>query len=95
MIKKLRFYARGTALVQNYQRLDAGVRAYVGRKFVEISPGQFGFAPTGLAEEVEHMHEYVKACKDGDLLPADIDTAKACGVDLTPPSDPADEAEKA
>jgi hypothetical protein len=77
---KLRFRASGTALVQNHERLDAGVKSFVGRKWQEIEPGHFGFVPTGEAEEVPARAEYAKACRDGDLLPADEATAKYCGV---------------
>lgn len=80
----LSFRARGTALVQNHARLEAGIKAFVGRKFVEVSPGVWGFAPTGQAETVEYAAEYVKACADGDLWPADQATADACGVPLDP-----------
>lgn len=83
--KKLRFRARGTALVQNHARLDAGIKSFVGRKYtkVESEPGaeeQWGFAPTGADEEVAYASEYVRACKDGELYAADEETAKACGV---------------
>lgn len=82
--KKLRFRARGEALVQNFERLEAGVKSFVGRKYLEVSPGQWGFAPTNAAEEVAFRAEYVKACKEGDLYPADAATASACGVSFDP-----------
>ena len=78
--KKLRFRARGEALVQNHERLEAGIKSFLGRKFLEVEPGVFGFVPTGEAEEVKYGAEYVKACKDGDIYPADTETAEACGV---------------
>lgn len=79
-MKKLRFKASGEAMVQNLDRLEAGIKSFIGRKFVEVSSGQFGFVPTGSFEEVPYRAEYVKACKDGDLLPADEETALACGM---------------
>jgi hypothetical protein len=79
MSKKLRFRARGEALVQNLERLEAGIKSFIGRKFVQVGPEQWGFDPTG-DEEVAYRAEYVKACKDGDLYPADAETASACGV---------------
>jgi len=82
--KKLRFRARGTALVQNLERLEAGIKSFIGRKFVQADFEQWGFEPTGEAEEVAYRAEYVKACKDGDLDPADEATAKACGVSFDP-----------
>ncbi len=82
--KKLRFRSRGEALVQNHARLEAGIKSFVGRKFLEVEPGVFGFCPTNEAEEVAYCAEYVKACKDGDLYPADAETASACGVSFDP-----------
>jgi hypothetical protein len=82
--KKLRFRARGNALVQNHERLEARIKSFVGRTYVEVEPGQFGFKPTGADEEVAYRAEYVKACKDGDLYPADEATAEACGVSFDP-----------
>lgn len=78
--KKLRFRARGDALVQNYERLEAGIKSFIGRKFVQVDEEQWGFSPTGEDDEVAYRAEYVKACKDGDLWPADAATAAACGV---------------
>lgn len=79
---KLRFRARGTALVPHYEREQAGIRCFVGRKFVEVQPGQYGFEPMSEAAEVPYRSEYVKHCADGDLEPADEATAKACGVEM-------------
>jgi hypothetical protein len=81
---KLRFRARGEALVQNFERLEAGIKSFVGRKYVEAEPGRWGFAPTDAADEVAFRAEYVKACKDADLWPADAETAAACGVPFDP-----------
>jgi hypothetical protein len=80
----LRFRARGTALVPNFEYEAAGVRAFIGRKKVEVQPGQLGFAPLDEAVETPYRQEYVKACKDGDLWAADEATAKACGVKFDP-----------
>jgi hypothetical protein len=83
---KLRFRARGSALVQNHERLEAGIKSFIGRKFEEVQaaqngePAVFGFVPIGKDEEVAFNYEYVKACRDGDLWPADEATATACGV---------------
>jgi hypothetical protein len=84
MSKKLRFRARGTALVQNHERLEAGIKSFIGRKFVQLDAEQWGFDPTGTHEEVAYRAEYVKACQDGDLYPADEATARACGVSFDP-----------
>lgn len=76
--KTLRFYAKDSALVCDHERLANGVRAFIGRKYIEVSPGEWGFAPTDEAQEVPYSAEYVKACGDGDLYPADDATADAC-----------------
>lgn len=87
---KLRFRARGSALVQNHERLEAGIKSFIGRKFEEVhaaqngEPAVFGFVPTNKDEEVVFNYEYVKACKDGELWPADEATAAACGVPFDP-----------
>lgn len=83
-MKKLRFRARGEALVQNLEKLEAGIKSFIGRKYLQVQPGVWGFAPTGKDEEVVYRAEYVKACKDGDLYPADAATAAACGVSFDP-----------
>lgn len=80
----LRFKARGTALVPNFEYELAGIRAFIGREKVEVAPGQLGFAPLKEAVEVPCRAEYMKACKDGDLWAADEATAKACGVKFDP-----------
>lgn len=82
----LRFRAKGTALVPNYEFEAAGIRAFVGRKFVPVEgePGRYGFAPLAEDVEVPYRAEYVKACKEGDLYPADEATAKACGAKFDP-----------
>lgn len=81
----LRFRARGTALVPNHERELGGMRAFIGRKFVEVKPGQHGFKPSDEPDEtVPYRHEYTKACKDGDLWASDEETAKACGVKFDP-----------
>lgn len=84
--KKLRFRARGDALVQNFARLEAGIKSFVGRKYVCVNgdpskeDAQWGFKPTGEDEEVAYAAEYVRACKEEALWAADEATAKACGV---------------
>lgn len=85
---KLRFLARGTAHVSDFDALDRPVplRRFIGRKLQEApgAPGRFTFASTGKPEEVESRPEVIKAAKDGELWPADEATAKACGVQFDP-----------
>lgn len=76
--KTLRFYAKGAALVCDMERLANGVKAFIGRRYTEVEPGVWGFVPTGEAQQVPYSAEYVKACGDGDLHPADDETAEAC-----------------
>lgn len=82
----LRVRASGTALVQDHERLDAGTRAYVGRRMEERKdrPGEYGFAPTGEVAEIPYRPEYIHALQAGDLMPADDATADAAGLTLTP-----------
>jgi hypothetical protein len=79
MPSKLRFRARGESLVQNLEKLDAGIKSFIGRKFLQVED-RWAFSPTEADEEVAYRAEYVRACKDGDLWAADADTAAACGV---------------
>lgn len=78
----LRVRATGNGLVQDYERLEAGTNAFVGRKFVERTdkPGQYAFEATDEVAEVPYRVEYVKALQTGDLEPADEATAKLAGV---------------
>jgi hypothetical protein len=102
---KLRFYARGTALVSDFDALDRPVplRRFIGRRYTEITPDRWGFAPSGEADEVSARPEVIKAAIDGELWPADEATAKACGVKFDPkfggeialPKPPTDGKEKA
>lgn len=82
----LRVRVSGTALVQDHERLEAGTRAYVGRKIAERKdrPGEYGFAPTGEDVEVPYRPEYLHALQEGDLLPADQETASAAGLEFDP-----------
>lgn len=83
---KVRFRARGTALVMNIAAMEARIKRFIGRKYTKVSddPEQWGFVPTGEDDEVEYHGEYLKACKDGDLWPADKATADFCGVPFDP-----------
>ncbi len=83
---KLRFYARGTAHVSDFDALERPVplRRFIGRKLQEVAPGRHAFVSTGQAHEVDGRPEIIKAAKDGELWPADEATAKACGVEFDP-----------
>lgn len=75
----LRVRAKGTALVTNYEALDAGTKRYVGWKHEQQPSGEWAFVTSG-EETVPYRAEYVMAVKDGDLEVADEATAKICGV---------------
>lgn len=94
MSQKLNVLARGTAMVFDLERHEAGVRRFVGRKHdrtlgfpdKDINGNVFmsgGWPPShGPAEPdaVPSRAEYVSAVRDGDLWAADEATAKHCGV---------------
>ena len=87
MTTRLQFYARGTALVADVHAQEHPthpVRRFVGRRWQEVTVGRWGWVPTEEPQECEHHHDLVKAAKDGDLWPADQETAKACGVGFDP-----------
>jgi hypothetical protein len=86
MPERLRFYCRGTALVEDVHAANRTkpLRRFIGRRWQEALPGRFVWAPTGKPQEVDYHADLVKACKDGDLWPADAATAKACGVGFDP-----------
>lgn len=83
-MEKLRFYARGTAQVTDVHAQERGLRRCVGRRWQEVEKGRWAWCPSDKVDEVEYHHDLVKACKDGDLWPADEATAKACGVGFDP-----------
>lgn len=81
---KLCVRAKGSALVTDYERLDAGVKKFVGRKLVDLSNQEFAFIPTEESELVPDRAEYRRAVCDGELWAASPDTAKKCGVRFDP-----------
>lgn len=84
----LRFYARGTACVPDPHGADSVPmrRRIVGRKHEQVSPGAWAWVPMpfGKPEEIAYHHDLKKAAGDGELWPADEETAKACGVPFDP-----------
>lgn len=74
----LKFRARGEALVQDFEKmLQAKPLNYIGRKQVMVGE-RMAFAPTNEDHVVPYLPEYIKACADGGLFPADEETAKIC-----------------
>ena len=87
MQARLRFYARGTALVADVHAQEHPthpVRRFIGRRWQEVLPGQWGWCPTEKPHECDYHHDLARACRDGDLWPADEETAKALGVAFDP-----------
>ncbi len=92
----LRFYCRGTALVQDPHAMSRApsVNRNVGRRWQQLAPpvgvgpdahpGTWVWAPTGEVEAIPHHNDLVDACRSGDLWAADEATAKACGVAFDP-----------
>lgn len=83
---KLRVLAHGDASVPNFERLEQGVNCFLGRDYTETAPGQFAFVPNNKVEEVPSRAEYLKALRDGDLMPADAATAAVAGVKFDEPA---------
>lgn len=81
---RLRFYARGTALVTDPHAAERGVRRFIGRRWQEVDRGRWAWAPTEKPQEVDYHADLAKACRDGDLWPADEATAKALKVGFDP-----------
>ncbi len=74
---KIRVRARGTALCTDYDAADREppLRRVLGRKYQEVTPGQFGWVPSGEDEVVRKRPEVARAIADGDLYAADQATA--------------------
>lgn len=90
----LRVYARSHAMVQDFERLEAGIKKFFGWKLVQKAPpkdptnpedkGEWAFDMTDEVVEVPNKPEYRKCCQEGSLRPADEATAKACGMPFEP-----------
>lgn len=81
---KLRFYARGTAQVTDPHAQERGLRRCIGRRWQEVEKGRWAWVPTEKPQECDYHHDLAKACRDGDLWPADEETAAALGVGFDP-----------
>jgi len=70
------------ALFSNLEALLASPpsRRYVGWKFNAEVGEAGGWERKEEPETLPYRHEYVKAVREGDLVPADKETAKLCGV---------------
>lgn len=79
--EKLKLLAVGNKLINDHDALAAGTCRYIGRRW---DAAQHGFPPTTEPSVVRPLPEYVRAVQEGDLAPADEETAKYCGVSFTP-----------
>ncbi len=77
--KKMRVKARGTAMVCDYNALEAGGRRFIGRAY-DPNMGTSGGWPTTGVQEVPYRIEYADAIRNGDLEAADAETAAIAGV---------------
>lgn len=70
------------ALFANLEALLASppMRRYIGWKFNAELGEVGGWERKTEPETLPYRHEYVKAVREGDLAPADKQTAKLCGV---------------
>lgn len=82
-------------MVQDYRRMYAGTRAYLGLKHDPEAGHEYLDTQTGLVQRTggfrvtdqvielprdEHFHDYLQHVRQGDLVPVDAATAAACGV---------------
>lgn len=82
--KTLRLRARGTAMVTDYEAMDAGVKRFIGWKLNPSLGEAGGFESNDSITEKPARAEYLMALASGDLWPADKDTAEAASVDFDP-----------
>ncbi len=94
-MKTLKFFSRGLSMCFDLEAQAGGILRFLGRKHDSTigNPGvdmhgksymSGGWPSTGQAHEVPARAEYMNACKDGDLWPADQETADFCGVKFDP-----------
>ena len=74
---KLKLFAVGDKLINDLDALKRGISRYIGRKW---DASLKGFPPADEPSVVPTSIEYVKMVQQGDLAPADEETAKYCGV---------------
>ena len=87
MNERLRFFARGTALVADVHAQEHpthSTRRFIGRRWQEVLPGQWAWTPTEAPQECDYHHDLVRAARDGDLWPADEATALVCKLAFDP-----------
>lgn len=78
-MKTLLVRASGAAMVPRLEAMNANPREFVARSGAFVD-GRWSYVANKEAAEVPARAEYVRAVRDGDLLPADAETAAYCGV---------------
>ena len=76
----MKVFSSDSAMVADLQALSAGARRFIGRKHDPNAGLAGGWAVLDVPQEVPAIAEYILAVRHGDLLPADEETAKICGV---------------
>ena len=88
MGKKLLVRPKKGVLVPHLESIDTGAKRYIGRVWDPEAHGYRALPePTEVPTFAESsmyfpmlLSEYVREVRDGALVPADAETAKACGV---------------
>lgn len=78
-MKTLKVKAIPGKLQPDFDSFDAGIKRYVGCKYDKENNM---FVQLELGQEIPARAEYVRAVKEGALLPMDKETADYCGVDF-------------
>lgn len=95
MLHKLRLRAKGDLLCADYDAFESGTKRFIGRKHDPSIGHEFrdedgtikrtgGWPSTGEHQEVHFRAEYLQAVREGDVWPADEETARICGVTFDP-----------
>lgn len=73
------------SLVANIDALYAvpPQRRFIGWNYDAALGEAGGWVRKEEPEELPYKHEYVKAIKEGDLIPADAETAHICGLQFS------------
>lgn len=77
--------AVGSAMVPNYEALDAGILRFVGRRHDTTVGANGAWVGTDESVTLPARAEYVQEVKAGALAPCDAETARACGVPFPAP----------
>lgn len=79
-MQTLKVFTSGRAMVTDHKALSSGVRRYIGRQYDPTLGKAGGWVPNEEPQEIENSADYRQAVREGDLLPADQETASLCGV---------------